>query len=222
MPSADERSAPAGLVLAAGAGRRMGRPKALIEFHGEPLVHRAIRLLRIGGCGPVSVVVGAHGDRTADALRDQDVDVVCNGDWRSGMGGSLRVGLAAVRAGPAPAVVVALVDQPLVGPAAVARLIAAWRHGATIAVATYRGRARNPVLFAARAWTEVDRWAHGDRGARGLLRARPEWVQAVPCDAVASPRDIDTEDDLRALRSAPDPNPPGVDDVGASKEQLWN
>lgn len=222
MPPGDERPPPAGLVLAAGAGRRLGRPKALVEFRGEPLVRRAVRLLRRGGCAPVCVVVGAHGDQAAAAVQDLDVGVVRNDDWRSGMGGSLRVGLAAVRAGPAPAVVVALVDQPLIGPAAVARLITAWRRGARIAVATYAGRCRNPVLFDASAWAEVDRWAQGDAGARGLLRARPEWVQAVPCDTVASPHDVDTEEDLRALQSAPDPNPVGLDDAGASKEQSWN
>lgn len=213
---------PAGLVLAAGAGRRFGRPKALVGFHGEPLVRRAVRLLQRGGCAAVSVVVGADAARVAAALADLDVEVVHNADWSTGMGGSLRAGLSAARARGAPAVVVALVDQPLIGPAAVERLTAAWRHGAVVAVATYNGRPRNPVLFDVEAWDEACRWADGDQGARGLLRARPEWVQAVPCDVVASPRDIDTNDDLRALQTAPDPNPVGSDDAEASKEQQWN
>lgn len=217
MPPAEAR--PAGLVLAAGAGRRLGRPKALVEFHDEPLVRRAVRLLRRGGCAAVSVVVGAAGPQVAAVLADLDVEVVHNADWSTGMGGSLRAGITAVRAHGCPAVVVALVDQPLIGPVAVQRLTAAWRHGAVVAVATYDGHPRNPVLFDAAAWNEVDRWADGDQGARGLLRARPEWVQAVPCDAVASPRDIDTIDDLRVLQTAADPNPVGSDDVEASKEQ---
>lgn len=209
-------------MLAAGAGRRLGRPKALVEFHGEPLVRRAVRLLRRGGCAPVVVVVGADGDRAAGVLHDTDVVVVHHDGWRSGMGGSLRAGVAAVRSSGAPAVVVALVDQPLIGPAAVARLTDAWRRGAAIAVATYEGRPRNPVLFDAAAFDAVDRWADGDRGARRLLHARPEWVEPVACDAVASPRDIDTEDDLRALVTVADPNPAGVTDAEASKEQQWN
>lgn len=212
----------AGLVLAAGGGQRFGRPKALVEFHGEPLVRRAVRLVRRGGCTPVVVVVGADGALVAERIEDLDVEIVRHERWRTGMGGSLRAGLAALRLSGAPAAVVALVDQPLVGPEAVRRLIDAWRRGAVIAVATYAGRARNPVLFDARAWDDVDHWARGDRGARGLLRARPEWVEAVPCDAVASPHDIDTERDLRDLGPAHDPNPAGADDAGASKEQQWN
>lgn len=168
------------------------------------------------------VVVGADGERAAAVLHDMDVVVVHHDGWRSGMGGSLRAGVAAVRSCGAPATVVALVDQPLIGPAAVVRLTDAWRHGATIAVATYEGRLRNPVLFDAAVFDAVDRSADGDRGARRLLHARPEWVEAVACDAVASPRDIDTEDDVHALAIVPDPNPAGVADAEASKEQQWN
>ncbi|MCG5440355.1 NTP transferase domain-containing protein, partial [Micromonospora foliorum] len=56
----------AGLLLAAGAGRRFGRPKALVELDGEPLVRRAIRLLGDGGCAPVHVVLGAGADEVPD------------------------------------------------------------------------------------------------------------------------------------------------------------
>lgn len=220
MPAPERR--PAGLVLAAGGGHRFGRTKALVEFRGEPLVRRAVRLVRRGGCAPVAVVVGSEGALVAARIEDLDVHIVQHDRWPTGMGGSLRAGLAALRGMGAPAAVVVLVDQPLVGPEAVRRLVDAWRQGAVIAAATYAGRPRNPVLFDARAWGDVDRWARGDRGARELLRARPEWVQGVPCDAVASPHDIDTERDLRDLVSARDPNPVGGDDAEASKEQRWN
>jgi nicotine blue oxidoreductase len=136
------------------------------------------------------------------------------------MGGSLRIGLAALH--EAPAIVVALVDQPLVGPAAIERLTAAWRAGAVIAAASYGGQVRNPVLFDARAVDAAQRDARGDQGARSLLRDRPEWVERVACDAVASPRDIDTVDDLRALSDGPDPNPADVDDRPAPKEPPWS
>jgi nicotine blue oxidoreductase len=211
---------PAGLLLAAGAGRRFGKPKALVPFHGEPLVRRGIRLLTRGGCRPVVVVVGAAADQVVALITDQSVQVVVNPDWRTGMGGSLRAGLAALR--DAPAVVVALVDQPLVAPAAVERLTAAWRGGALVAAASYGGQVRNPVLFDARAVDAAQRDAHGDQGARSLLRDRPEWVERIACDAVASPSDIDTVDDLRALSAGPDPNPAGVDDRPASKEPPWS
>jgi CTP:molybdopterin cytidylyltransferase MocA len=213
---------PAGVLLAAGSGSRFGRPKALIEFHGEPLVRRGVRLLTAAGCAPIVVVVGAAGSAVAAGVDDTDVAIVHNPDWASGMGGSFREGLAAARRSGAPAAVVALVDQPLVAPAVVRDLVTAWRAGAVIAVATYDGEQRTPVLFDAASWDAASASAVGDRGARVLLRERPEWVQPVPCDTRASPRDIDTEADLYALSTEPDPNPPCADGRPATKEQQWN
>lgn len=214
---------PAGVLLAAGAGERFGRPKALVAFHGEPLVVRGVRLLSRAGCRPVTVVAGADAEAVRLALRGRSVDVVVNDDWRSGMGGSVRAGLGAARRSDAPAAVVALVDQPLVAPEAVQRLTAAWRSGAVIAAASFEGRIRTPVLFDVRAWDAVDRAAVGDQGARGLLRDRQDWVEPVACDDVASPLDIDTAMDLHALAGEPDPNPPPVGGrVAAKEQQQWN
>ncbi|MFI0484580.1 NTP transferase domain-containing protein [Actinomadura sp. 9N215] len=184
---------PAGLLLAAGEGSRLGRPKAALELDGERLVDRGVRMLRDAACSPVLVVVGAEPVEVIGAV------VVPNPDWRDGMGSSLRAGLAALP--PAcPAVVVALVDQPLVTAAAVGRLIAAYEAGAGIAVATYGGAGRNPVLLRAEHFAGAAEAAVGDRGARGYLRARPDLVTPVPCDDVAAPDDIDTPDDLTAIR----------------------
>ena len=198
-------SAPAvaGLLLAAGAGRRMGRAKALVELDGEPLVRRGIRLLTDGGCAPVVVVVGACAD---------EVRLLCGGaqtveatDWASGMGASLRAGLAAL---DTDACVVALVDQPRVTPAAVERLRGAHRDGAAAAVATYDGRPRNPVLLDRSVWDDVARAAVGDEGARSWLRAHPQLVVRVDCTDVGAPDDLDTPQDLAALAVATDPHPP--------------
>jgi len=191
----------AGLLLAAGAGRRMGGPKALIEFAGEPLVSRGIRLLSAGGCDPVVVVVGA----SAEAVRPlcDGAQVVEAAGWESGMGASLRAGLLALDADPrAEACIVALVDQPLVTPVAVERLRAAHADGATAAVATYDGRPRNPVLLDRSTWAGVSAAAVGDEGARGWLRAHPDLVRPVDCTDVGAPDDLDTPDDLAALREA--------------------
>lgn len=185
-------ASPAGLLLAAGAGRRFGRPKALLELDGERLVDRGVRTLREGGCAPVLVVSGAAPVEVIGAV------VVPNPDWREGMGSSLRAGLAALPPG-CPAVVVALVDQPGVTAEAVRRLIAAYRDGARIAVATYGGAPRNPVLLADEHVAAAAGSAVGDRGARAFLRSRPDLVTPVPCDGVAVPDDIDTPADLDAF-----------------------
>jgi nicotine blue oxidoreductase len=194
-------TAVSGLLLAAGAGRRMGGPKALVELDGEPLVRRGIRLLAAGGCAPVVVVVGAAAGRVrplCDGAR-----VVEAPDWASGMAASLRAGLAAVTG---DACVVALVDQPRVAPAAVERLRAAHRDGARAAVATYDGRPRNPVLLDRSVWAEVAAASAGDEGARPWLRAHRDLVVPVDCTDAGSPDDVDTPHDLAALADLP-PSP---------------
>ncbi|MDP9845125.1 nucleotidyltransferase family protein [Streptosporangium lutulentum] len=188
------RSGVAGLLLAAGSGSRLGTPKALVEFRGERLVDRGIRLLHDGGCHPVVVVLGAATAQVRGAV------TVSNPGWRSGMGSSLRVGLGALP-GDAEHVVITLVDQPFIGPEVVERLIRAAKDGASVAVATYGGARRNPVLIAREHFEEVAALATGDTGARPFLRAHPELVVMVPCDDIGDPADIDTPEDLAALQA---------------------
>jgi nicotine blue oxidoreductase len=131
------------------------------------------------------------------------------------MGSSLRAALRALtepeagqEAGPEiGAVVVALADQPLVGAAAVGRLIAAYQAGAGVAVAAYGGKPRNPVLLAREHWPEVIATATGDQGARAFLRARPELVTLVECGDTGRPDDIDTPADLEHI-AVSRPGPP--------------
>lgn len=182
--------APAGLLLAAGEGRRLGTPKALIEIDGVRLVDRGVRMLHEAGCTPIIAVTGAARVDVPGAV------VVHNPDWRTGMGSSLRTGLSALAPG-CPAVIIALVDQPKVTPAAVLRLREAYEGGARVAVASYSGHPRNPVLIAAEHFAEAAAYAEGDVGAREFLRARPDIVVPVPCEDVADPEDIDTLEDLR-------------------------
>ena len=189
----------AGLLLAAGAGRRMGGPKALVELGGEPLVQRGIRLLRDGGCDPVLVVVGAAAEEVRPLC--DGAQVVEAPDWAVGMSASLRAGLGAAAATGAQACVVALVDQPHVTSTAVQRLREAHADGAVAAVAAYGGRQRNPVLLDRSAWAAVAAGARGDEGARGWLREHPERVVAVDCTDVGAPDDLDTPQDLAALEA---------------------
>ena len=182
----------AGVLLAAGSGSRLGQPKALVELGGSRLVDRGVGLLRAGGADPIVVVTGAA------PLILPGVITVPNPDWASGMGSSLATGLRAVPDG-CVAAVVALVDQPLIGPGAVRRLIAAHAAGATVAVAAYQGRPRNPVLLAREHWPEVTALAAGDVGARPFLRAHPDLVTLVECADTGQPDDLDTPEDLARL-----------------------
>jgi CTP:molybdopterin cytidylyltransferase MocA len=193
------RAAVAGVLLAAGEGSRFGQPKALVELNGQTLAERGVNLLRAGGAHPILVVTGAV------PIELNGTHTVYNPVWRTGMGSSLRAALQSLTGtGVAPgaevgAVVVALADQPLVGAEAVARLIAAYHDGASVAVAAYDGQPRNPVLLAREHWAEVVATATGDQGARTFLRARPDVVTLVECGDTGRPDDIDTPGDLARL-----------------------
>jgi len=179
----------------------MGRPKALVELDGQPLVLRALRVLHDGGCAPVVVVLGAAADQVR-ALLPEGTEVVAAPDWQEGMGASLRAGLAALqslaapaaRAVPAvPAAIVHLVDLPGVTAQAVARLAA---HAApdVLARAAYRGRPAHPVLLGREHWAGVHAAAVGDAGARHYLNGRAVWT--VECGDLADPEDVDTPEQL--------------------------
>jgi nicotine blue oxidoreductase len=199
----------AGLLLAAGGGRRLGgRPKALLPYRDRPLVEHAVAMLRAGGCGPVHVVLGAAAGEVRERADLTDCVVVENPQWAEGMGSSLRLGLASLAAAERPpaATVIALVDQPGVGGAAVARVVAAARAGedlaSALASAMYEGRRGHPVLIGASRWAGVACSAGEDRGARTYLREHAGQTLLVECGDVADPADIDTPADLRLLDAA--------------------
>ncbi|GEL20491.1 nucleotidyltransferase family protein [Pseudonocardia asaccharolytica] len=191
---------PAGLLLAAGAGRRMGGPKALIEFEGEPLVRRALRVLGDGGATPLVVVLGAAADEVR-ALLPPGVLAVEARDWAEGMGASLRAGLDALAAlDPVPvAALVHLVDLPRVTPGATARLAEADTGPEALLRAAYEGRPGHPVLIGRRHWAAARAAAVGDAGARGYLAGHPD-LRLVECGDLADPDDVDTPEQLARLR----------------------
>jgi CTP:molybdopterin cytidylyltransferase MocA len=178
-----------GLVLAAGAGRRYGMPKALVPYQGRLLVQRAAATLAAGGCDDVLVVLGAEADRVRAAAPDLPRTVL-NPDWPTGMASSLRAGLAALAGTPAGTAVVLLVDMPGVTPLAVRRLVALADPGA-LAMGEYDGRRGHPVVLGRDHWAGVAASATGDRGARDYLRAHDDIVQVVPVGDVADDADMD-------------------------------
>jgi len=175
---------PAGLLLAAGAGRRMGTPKALV---GDWLA-RGIDVLAEAGCSPVVVVLGAAEAKARALLHGRSVVVVAVADWRVGLSASLRTGIMALPA-DTPAVVVTLVDLPDVGATVVRRVLEKGAGLATLTRATYHRRRGHPVVLGRAHWPGILAAAHGDVGARGYLeRHLPVLVE---CGDLASGRDID-------------------------------
>lgn len=178
-----------GLVLAAGAGRRFGGPKALARTPaGTPWIALAVRALREGGCRDVTVVLGAEAS-AATELVPAGVTIVHAQDWASGVAASLRAGLAAVASGPSLSVVVLPVDTPEVSSAAVARLVRRAGEEA-LAQATYGGAPGHPVLIGRAHWGAVAPSVQGDLGARPYLIAQD--AQLVECGDLWSGVDHDT------------------------------
>lgn len=178
-------------MLAAGAGRRYAgpTPKLLARLaDGTTLVGRALELAAGAGLDHLAVVVGSLGPAELPTL-PAEVTVLTNPRWRDGQATSLAVAIDWARALDAPALTVALGDQPGIGPAAW-RAVA--RADAPLAVATYRGRRGHPVRLGAEVWDDLPR--HGDSGARSLLATQADTVLEVPC--TGDPRDIDTVEDL--------------------------
>lgn len=190
-----------GIVLAAGGGRRMGGPKAMLEFRGVPLVARAVRTALDGGCERVLVVLGAGAEQAAPVAAAAGALVVVNQRWAEGMSGSLEAGLsaAASEAPDATAALVLLVDQPDITASAVAAVLLAQQDPADagiLASAAYDGRRGHPVLIGREHWPALRATLAGDEGARAFLHERRNEVILVPCDTVADPHDLDVPGDL--------------------------
>lgn len=179
-----------GLLLAAGAGSRMGRPKALVrDASGEPWLVRGVRALRDGGCDSVTVVLGAAADEAVHLLADTGATVVLAEDWADGMAASLRAGLASLDAGDAGAAVVSLVDLPDVGADVVRRVVGEGADRGTLARATYDGTPGHPVVIGRDHWHGVRSTTTGDRGARDYLASHAAVL--VECGDLATGHDVD-------------------------------
>ncbi len=204
-----------GLVLAAGSGRRMGTPKALLrDPDGTSWLLRSIAAMSRGGCRSVVVVLGAAGEAAARLLEGEDVTAIRAKDWDQGMGASLREGLTHLLGTDTTVALVTLVDLPDVGSDVVARIVAralartadaadttdaadtldaaddaAGNLADVLVRAAYRGVPGHPVAIGRAHWAEVISSAVGDRGARDYLSAHS--VALVECADLASGRDVD-------------------------------
>jgi CTP:molybdopterin cytidylyltransferase MocA len=191
------------LVLAAGASSRMGTPKASLALsgHGETFLSRIVRTLFAAGLPDVVIVAGAHVDavRGAWAYRDRRVRILTNSRWESGQLSSLLVGLDAPSASPLEAVVVTLVDVPLVLPETVKKLVRAWRESRAPIVRPARGEKHgHPVIFDRVLFDELRR-ADPVRGAKSIVRAHAADVLNVPIDDPGAYRDVDTPEDYSRI-----------------------
>lgn len=186
----------AGIILAAGGSQRLGRPKQLLDWEGEPFVRRVARTALASGLSPVVLVTGALAGQVAAAVADLPVQVVHNPDWAAGQSESIKAGLAALPPETGAALFM-LVDQPQVTPAVIEALLAS--HRRTLSAVTgpmADGRRANPVLFDRVTFGDLSELS-GDTGGRAIFsRYHVDWL---PWHDARLLLDVDTPEDYRRL-----------------------
>jgi molybdenum cofactor cytidylyltransferase len=188
-----------GLVLAAGASRRMGRPKQLLPVGGRPLLERVVASACESRLDEVLVVLGARAEEIAGQVGLGRARVLVNPDHASGMSSSLRAGLAALGPDVDRAVVI-LGDQPAISGALLDELLDLQeRSGLPAAALSFGGMLHPPVVLRRELWGDL-RSLEGDVGCRAVIRARPELVAALPAAGdLRHPVDVDTPEDYARL-----------------------
>ena len=183
------------IVLAAGASRRMGRPKLELELGGKTLVERSVQNLLDASVDRVRLVVPPGSALAAAArLPTKSLDVIRNPKCDEGLSSSLRVGLRALP-NATRIVLVALADKPLVKPETIRKLLDVFEKGdAKVVYPVYRGEQGHPVLWDATLVDELPR-VEGDRGAKAMLDAHRLEALAVAVDDAGVCFDIDTPED---------------------------
>jgi CTP:molybdopterin cytidylyltransferase MocA len=188
----------AGILLAAGGSTRFGSDKLAAELGGRTLLQWSATAMLEAGLDPVVAVVRPGIARPLP----RGVTPVVNKQWHDGIATSVRVGLAALGSETTVgAAVVAPADQPWCSPEVYRRLVDSFRSsGRSIAVATFDGAMRNPVLLARGQWMLADQIT-GDIGLSGVVRGLSPL--AVECGDVGSVVDVDTPADLARTRAVP-------------------
>lgn len=176
-----------GIVLAAGAGTRLGMPKALVvDGDGIRWLDRATGLLLAAGCDEVTVVLGGRAAEVAEST-DGRVRHVIAENWAGGMSESLKTGLAAARG---DAALITLVDLPGLPGSVVARVLGEPVGVGSLRQAVFEGQPGHPVLIGRDHWQAVVQQLEGDRGAREYLAANG--VLEIECSDLWNGRDVDT------------------------------
>jgi molybdenum cofactor cytidylyltransferase len=188
----------AGLVLAAGGSRRLGRPKQQLPYAGATLLDHTVATARACEFDQLLVAVGGESEKVRERVNLVGADVVVNPGFGAGCSSSIAVAMAALDP-RATTLVLMLGDQPGVVPATVRVLLAA-RGDAPVAVCAYDDGRGHPFAFGQEVFAEL-RSLHGDKAVWRMLDERADEVDEVPV-AGPVPLDVDTWADYEAVVAA--------------------
>ena len=189
----------AAIILAAGASKRMGYPKALMPYRGRPFLTGILEASLAAGVDLRVVVLGYYANKIKQEIDLSDVIVTINKDLESGPIGSVRAGIRALGPHSVQAALVWPVDRPHVSLATVSALLDASRGThQPIVVPVFQGRRGHPVLFARSVFNELLA-APNDQGARYVVRRDPTRVATVEAGDASVLEDFNTPDDYKEL-----------------------
>jgi molybdenum cofactor cytidylyltransferase len=190
------------IILAAGASRRLGRPKQLVQIEGETLLARTIRVVRASGAGPVVTVLGANHEIIRGAVDFNGVYPVTNTNWEQGIATSIQSGISEIlRLVPdAGAVMILACDQPRLEAGHLRSLVAAQEQTVEPAIiaSQYSGVAGIPAIFPASQFSNLMA-LRGDVGAKQIIR-NPT-CPMITIHLAEGEFDVDTPADLARLES---------------------
>ncbi len=188
-----------GIILAAGAARRMGKIKQLLPLGNQPMICHIAHAACQSELNEVVLVIGAAADLVSSAVDNFSLQIINNPDWSQGQASSLKAGLRLLTL-DAEAVLFLLADQPLITAGLINRIIEAYRSsGKTIICPTHGERRGNPVLFDLNRWRDALSALSGDQGARQIIVDHPDEVGLVAVESEEIFWDIDTEEDYRRI-----------------------
>jgi len=186
----------AAIILAAGGSVRMGQPKLLLPWNGQPLIRQAVQTALQAGLAPVTVVTGAYQAEIQAAMAGLPVCFAHNPDWAAGQSGSIRSGMERLP-GETGSVIFLLGDQPFVTPELLSALTSAQTRQRQAILAPYVAEQRsNPVLFDRQVFPAL-RQLQGEQGARSLFDRFPP--ACLPWTDRRILLDIDTPEDYQRL-----------------------
>ena len=190
-----------GIVLAGGTSSRLGRPKQLLELEGRPVLQHVVDAAHAAVLDEIVVVLGHMADEITAAIElPPNARTTFNPHYADGQSTSLSAGLSAASS-DSQAAVILLGDQPRLGADIIRTVVETYRQtGGRVVRAWWGGKPAHPVVFDRSVWAAVQA-VDGDRGARDLLKANPDWEVRVDAGDV-SPGDLDTWDDYERLKAA--------------------